>query len=156
DANGFETIPRDRIDEVALNDPQATYAFDLVGLDSAATALDLPPMFSSALMASEMAENYWLSLTRDVPFRRYARDPLILATVIYINAFSHPLKSSPPAKVTTSTVFRGETSGDVVGPYLSQFLWLEIPYGIKSLEQKYIVPTREQGFLTDYADWLAC
>jgi len=79
DANGFETIPRDRIDEVALNDPQATYAFDLVGLDSAATALDPPPTFSSALMASEMAEIYWLSLTRDVPFRHYERDPLVSA-----------------------------------------------------------------------------
>ena len=33
DPSGFETIPRDRNAEVELNDPQATYAFDLVGLD---------------------------------------------------------------------------------------------------------------------------
>jgi membrane-associated phospholipid phosphatase len=156
DANGFETIPRDRIDEVALNDPQATYAFDLVGLDSAATALDSPPTFSSALMASEMAEIYWLSLTRDVPFRHYERDSLVLAATSDINAFSQPLKSGSPGKLTASTVFRGETSGDLVGPYPSQFLWLDIPYGIKSLEQRYVVPARGQDFLTDYADWLDC
>ena len=60
DPNGFETIPRDGNAETDLNDPQATYAFDLVGLDSAATSLDPPPTFSSALMATEMAEVYWL------------------------------------------------------------------------------------------------
>src|SRR5262249_7313576 len=64
DPNRFETIPRDRHAEVGLNDPQATYAFELAGLDSAAASLDPPPAFSSALMAAEMAELYWLALTR--------------------------------------------------------------------------------------------
>ena len=156
EASGFETMPRDRAAEVALNDPQATYAFDLVGLDSAATALDPAPAFSSALMASEMAEVYWLSLTRDVPFREYERDPLILAALSDINAFSEPLKSGAEGKLAAAAIFRGETPGDLLGPYLSQFLWLDIPYGIKSIEQRYIVPARGQSFLTDYAEWLAC
>src|SRR5262245_23502720 len=43
-----------------------------------------------------------------------------------------------------------------IGPYLSQFLWLDIPYGIKTIEQRYTVPSRGQTFLTDYAEWLAC
>ena len=73
DPNGFETIPRDGNAETDLNNPQATYAFDLVGLDSAATSLDPPPTFSSALMATEMAEVYWLALTRDVPFLKQTR-----------------------------------------------------------------------------------
>ena len=156
EASGFETMPRDRAAEVALNDPQATYAFDLVGLDSAATALDPAPAFSSALMASEMAEIYWLSLTRDVPFREYERDPLILAALSDINAFSEPLKSGAEGKLAAAAIFRGETPGDLLGPYLSQFLWLDIPYGIKSIEQRYIVPARGQSFLTDHAEWLAC
>jgi hypothetical protein len=71
DPNGFETIPRDRNAEVDLNDPQATYAFDLVGLDGAATSLEPPPAFASARMATDLAEVYWRSLTRDVPFREY-------------------------------------------------------------------------------------
>jgi hypothetical protein len=56
---------------VQLNDPQATYAFDLAGLGGAATSLDPPPTFASTLMATEMAELYWLAVTRDVPFRKY-------------------------------------------------------------------------------------
>jgi hypothetical protein len=156
DPNGFETIPRDGNAETDLNDPQATYAFDLVGLDSAATSLDPPPTFSSALMATEMAEVYWLALTRDVPFRDYEADALVAAAVADMNAFTEPLTSDTGTKWTPATVFRGETSGDLVGPYLSQFLWLDIPYGIKTIEQRYTVPSRGQSFLTDYAEWLAC
>jgi hypothetical protein len=156
DPNGFETIPRDRRAEVDLNDPQATYAFDLAGLDSAATSLDPPPAFSSGLMAADMAELYWLALTRDVPFREYEEDPLIAAAVVDINAFAEPLMSRSREKPTPATVFRGETPGDVIGPYLSQFLWLDIPYGIKTVEQRYTVPTRGQSFLTDYAEWVDC
>jgi hypothetical protein len=132
DAGAFEQIPRDPGAEVELNDPQATYAFDLAGLDSAATALDPAPAFSSALMASDMAEVYWLSLTRDVPFREYDRNPLVAAAVSDLKAFTEPLKSGVGGKLTSATVFRGETPGDLIGPYLSQFLWLEIPYGIGS------------------------
>jgi hypothetical protein len=156
DANGFEKIPRDRTAEVELNDPQASYAFDLAGLDSAATTLAPAPSFSSALMASDMAEVYWLSLTRDVPFREYEKDPLLATAASDLNAFADPLRSSGRGKLTSATIFRGETSGDTIGPYVSQFLWLDIPYGIKTIEQRYIVPTRGQSFLTDFPDWLAC
>src|SRR5262249_50062400 len=55
-ADDFETIPRDRSAETELNNPQAAYAFDLVGLDSAATVLDPPPTFASAAMVSDMVE----------------------------------------------------------------------------------------------------
>jgi hypothetical protein len=156
DPSGFETLPRDRDVETDLNDPQATYAFDLVGLDSAATSLEPPPAFASALMATDMAEVYWRSLTRDVPFRDYESNPLVAAAVADLNAFTAPLTSATGEKPTPATVFRGETRGDVIGPYLSQFLWLDIPYGIKTIEQRYSVPSRGQNFLTDYAEWLGC
>jgi len=156
DSASFETIPRDSRAEVGLNNPQATYAFDLVGLDGAATSLDPPPTFASAAMATEMAELYWLSLTRDVPFREYETDPLVAAAVADLNGFTEPLTSSTGTKTTPASVFRGETVGDLVGPYLSQFLWLDIPYGIKTLGQSYSVPTRGQSFLTNYDEWLAC
>jgi hypothetical protein len=156
DPDGFESLPRDPAAEVPLNDPQATYAFDLAGLDGAATSLDPPPTFASPLMATEMAELYWLSLTRDVPFREYETNPLVAAATADINAFAEPLTSGTRQKPTPATVFRGETAGDLVGPYLSQFLWLDIPYGIKTVEQRYTVPTQGQNFLTDYDEWLAC
>src|SRR5215472_16533981 len=156
DPDRFETIPRDPRAEVELNNPQATYAFDLVGPDSGATLLEPAPAFSSALMASEMAELYWLALTRDLAFRAYETDPLVAGAVAELNALTEPLTSGNGAKLTPATVFRGNTPGDLVGSYLSQFLWLDIPYGIKSIEQRYIEPVRGQSFLTGYGEWLAC
>jgi hypothetical protein len=155
-ADAFETIPRDHSAEIELNNPQATYAFDLVGLDSGATSLDPAPAFASAAMASDMAEVYWLSLTRDTAFREYERNPLVGAAVNDLNAFGQPLRAGNGDKLTPATIFRGEAQGDLIGPYLSQFLWLDVPYGINTIEQRYTVPTRGQSFLTDYPEWLAC
>jgi hypothetical protein len=156
DPGRFEHVPRDPLAVAKLNDPQATYAFDLVGIDSHATHLPPPPAFASRAMAVEIAELFWQALTADVPFQNYEASPLIAAALSDLNAFSHPLGSSPAGKITSGTLFRGETVGDLIGPYISQFLWLEIPYGIKTIDQRYRFPGRNQYFLTEFAEWLAC
>ena len=155
DPGQFEHIPRDPLAVAKLNDPQAAYAFDLVGIDSHATHLPPPPAFASRAMAIEMAELYWQALTADVPFHDYEASPLIAAALSDLNAFSTP-GSSLAGKITSGTLFRGETVGDLVGPYISQFLWLEIPYGIKAIDQRYRLPGRNQYFLTEFVEWLAC
>jgi hypothetical protein len=156
DADQLERVARDPAAVVKLNNPQATYAFDLVGIDSHATHLAPPPAFASDAMAVEMAELYWQALTIDVPFRDYETNAPIAAAVTDLNAFSHPLGSRPTGKIEVRSLFRGETSGDLIGPYVSQFLWLDVPYGIKTFDQRYRFPSRDQAFLTEFADCLAC
>jgi hypothetical protein len=156
DSRQFEHVPRDPLAVAKLNNPQATYAFDLAGIDSHATHLAPPPAFSSDGMAVEMAELYWQALAVDVPFETYEASPLIQAAVSDLNAFSHPLGSNPRGKITSGTLFRGETAGDLIGPHISQFLWLDVPYGIKTIDQRYRFPSRNQHFLTDFPAWLAC
>jgi hypothetical protein len=156
DAKKFEEVPRARGATVKLNNPQATYAFDLVGVDPAATRLPPPPEFASAKMATDMAEVYWQALAVDVPFREYESDRLVAAAVADLNHFSQLVGSTAPRKVTAETLFRGETEGALTGPYISQFLWLDVPYGIKTIDQIYEFPSRGQSMLTDYDDWLAC
>ena len=73
-----------------------------------------------------------------------------------LNASSFPLGPRHSGALTPRTVFRGETAGDLIGPYVSQFLWLEIPYGLKAIDQRYAFPARGQSFLTGYDEWLAC
>jgi hypothetical protein len=156
DPKGFERVPRDPAATVKLNNPQAAYAFDLVGVDPHATRLAPAPAFVSARMACEMAEVYWLALTADVPFRGYESHQLIAAALADLNSFSAPLGPGPHRKLTPGTLFRGETPGDLAGPYVSQFLWLDVPYGMTTIQQRYRSPGRGQGFLTDYKEWLAC
>jgi hypothetical protein len=156
DPRDFERVPRARDAELKLNDPQATYAFDLVGRDPAATRLPPPPAFASAEMAIDMAEVYWQALTIDVPFRDYESQAMVNAAVADLNAFSQPVSAAAGRKVAPATLFRGEIAGALTGPYISQFLWTEVPYGIKKIEQRYAFASRGQRLLTDYDEWLAC
>jgi hypothetical protein len=54
-----------------LVNPQAGLAFAMQGSDSHATGMKAAPAFSSAEQAADAGENYWMALTRDVPFADY-------------------------------------------------------------------------------------
>jgi hypothetical protein len=144
----FDRIPRDPQAKERLNDPQATYATDLAGPDGTALPLAPPPTFASESAAVEMAELYWLALLRDTAFRSYARDPLAATAVAELRTAG--------IAVDTASLFRSHFTRDNRGPFVSQFLWLDIPYGAKTLDQRYRVPVRGQDFMTDFGSWLAC
>ena len=145
----FERAPRDVEATERLNNPQAAYSIDLVGTDPAALALSPPPAFASQAMAAEMTELYWQALMRDVPFRDWESGPLTRAAVTDLVAAGF-------LAATEATLFRGETAGERRGPLVSQFLWLDIPYGAGTVEQRFRAPSRGQEFVTTFAEWLAC
>ena len=149
DPGQFEQVPRDRQAIERLNNPQASYAIDLVGSDATALAFPVPPVFASAENAAEMAELYWLALTRDVPFRAYDHDVTIAAAATELRALGF-------ASLNQSTLFRGPTAGDLQGPFVSQFLWHDIPYGLKIVDQRFRLPAPGQTCLTTFEEWLAC
>ena len=134
----FEHAPRDPQAIERLNDPQAAYAIDLVGPDATALRLSSPPAFASEPMAAEMIELYWLALMRDVPFRDYGSNLLASAAVT-------DLRAAGFGPVNTANLFRSESAGDVQGPFVSQFLWHDIPYGLKAFDQRFRVPAPGPG-----------
>lgn len=140
---------------VKLANPQAAYAYELEGPDSHHLGMPAAPAFASAHAAAEMAEVYWRALTRDVPFTDYATDPVIAAAAADLNALSDYRGPKQAGAVTPGTLFRGNTPGDLVGPLLSQFLWQDVPYGLATMPQRFVMPTAGQDFMTSEADWLA-
>jgi hypothetical protein len=86
---------------------------------------------------------------RDVAFREYADHPLTSAAIGDLRAigFGEP---------TPATLFRGETAGDRRGPFVRQFLLRDIPYGLKTVDRRFRVPTRGQSFVTTFDGWVAC
>jgi hypothetical protein len=144
----FDHVPRDARAVERLNDPQATYAIDLVGPDATALSFAPPPAFASQAAAGEMAELYWLALMRDVSFRDYTSDPLVEAAVADLRTAGFA--------VDPESLFRGEAAGDRRGPFVSQFLWQDVPFGLKTVAQRFPVPARGQAFLTRFDSWLAC
>lgn len=148
----FELIPIGG--KVKLANPQGAIAFNLVGPDAAQPALEPAPRFASAEQAGELVELYWQALARDVLFERYETDPVTLeaaADLGKLSAFTGPRESGA---VTPRTLFRGNTAGDLVGPYVSQFLWKDIFFTPIRVEQRLRTAVAGLDYLTDYQGWL--
>jgi membrane-associated phospholipid phosphatase len=151
-APAFEAIPLGG--KVKFANPQAAYAFVLEGTDPHQFALAAPPAFASAVTASEMIELYWQALTRDVPFWEYETHELTnTAAADLAKCFDfHGPKVGGTA--TPATLFRGTTPGDLVGPYLLQFLCLDVPHGNLILTQRGRVPIAGDDYMTTFPEWL--
>ena len=148
----FEAIPLGGT--VKFANPQGAYAYVLEGTDAGGIAVPPAPSFSSAQEAEEMAELYWQALARDVPFSAYATHPLIgqaAADLSKLSGFQGPKMAQSGAP---GTIFQAGLTGEQIGPYISQFLWMPVPYGAMTMSQLYpIAPSQE--YLTTFDAWLA-
>ncbi|MCB0064848.1 MAG: vanadium-dependent haloperoxidase, partial [Caldilineaceae bacterium] len=134
---------------VKLANPLAALSYQMEGIDPHNLTMPPAPTFASEEIAGEMVELYWQALTRDVPFTHYGNEALTTAAIADLQAFTRF------ATVNPGTLFRGDTPGDLVGPYLSQFLYLPVPYGPMTIEQRYRVPVAGDDHMVDYLEWLA-
>ncbi|MEM7432250.1 MAG: vanadium-dependent haloperoxidase [Pseudomonadota bacterium] len=154
-ARHFEAIPLDGTASRRLANPQGAYRFVHGGLDGHATRMRPAPTFRSAEAAAEMGEVYWQGLTRDVPFNHYETDIRIANAVDDLNyGFSETVGPKMSGFVNPMTLFRGPTDGDLTGPYVSQFLWHDIPYGPSVINQRYERPVSHLEFMVDEVNWL--
>lgn len=133
-----------------LINPMAAAAYTLEGVDPQCTDLATPPPFASAEQAAEAVEIYWMALLRDVPFAAWDTSPLVAGACDDLARLSRYDGGTTPA-----TLFRGPTKGDLAGPYISQFLWKEAPFGAIRLEQRVRTATAGLDYLTTIDDWLA-
>ncbi len=112
-----------------LVDPQGAYAFNFDGPDGWINSMPAAPALTSPQAASEMAEVYWHALARDVAFNSYPANGITLSAIGDLNTFSDFRGPKQGGVVTAQSLFRGNTPGDLVGPLISQFLYLAVPYG---------------------------
>lgn len=138
-----------------LVNPCAGVCFELAGADSHQLTMRAAPSVASAEIAGEAVEMYWLALSRDVSFTAYNSDPTISAAAADLTKLSDFRGPKSNGAVTPGTIFRGITTGDVTGPYVSQFLLKPIPFGAQYVEQKMRTVASGVDFMTRYADWLA-
>src|SRR6185295_4611499 len=149
DPADFAAIPRGGV--AKLNNPQAAFAFQTDGADSHHLGVRVPPALASAEEAGEMAENYWLALTRDVPFANYDIDPTIAAAAASLSTFSDFRGPKVAGQVTPATIFRGTTPGELTGPYISQFLLRPVPFGPYSVPQKVRAGVTGVDYMSNYS-----
>jgi hypothetical protein len=173
DPRRFEEIQVGDPSGLNLSNPQAGVAFDLEGPDPAALSIPPAPRIDGPEAAAEMGELYWMALLRDVAFVDYGTgvntdgDPAIntaAAAAALTNEFTAFHGPRAAGNVTPGTVFRGFTSEDLVGPYVSQFLLLGnadpilgpnpadgfIKYGTLRIDQRQKTAALGVDHLTEY------
>jgi len=123
-----------------LNGPDGALAFDLEGFDSHAFPIPPAPSVTSAQTADEQVEHYWAAFMRDVNFTDYATSSLAAQAAADLNRLSYVRSpnSQFPYPVTPQNLFRGQFypgDGNVMGPYVSQFLIQPTMFGAQPLSQ---------------------
>ena len=139
-----------------LTSPQCGLAFDMEGIDAQAIAVAPPPALASKEFASEMAENYWMALLRDVPFLDYGNSAAVAAAIADLNSFGADFKGPKiNGKVTKQTLFRDVAIGASRGPYISQFMWMNTPYGVEAVSRKIRTLAPGSDHLQNWTSFLA-
>jgi hypothetical protein len=153
-AADFDAIPLGGT--VKLTNPQSGLAFDMQGPDSHALVQPPAPAFASREQAAEISENYWMALLRDVPYSQYSGNPIANAAAADLTLYGSDFKGPKSGgAVTTTTLFRGLTPGDLVGPQLSQFFYQDCNFGANKIEQKITTTVAGVNYITDFDTWLA-
>ncbi|WP_149494896.1 vanadium-dependent haloperoxidase [Roseiconus lacunae] len=133
-----------------------------------------PPALTSEEAAAEAIELYWMANLRDIPFARWGSDENANKAIEELSdqkLYIDPTKdvNAPPTgtngyvsrTLDVATLFRG---GDLfapdplrerVGPYLSQFLTQEIPYGTLRVDQRVVYGQPYRDYMVDVDEWRA-
>jgi membrane-associated phospholipid phosphatase len=134
--------------------PLAAFAYQMEGADSHRLGMDAPPAFSTPDAAGEMVELYWQALARDVPFTAYATSTVTQAAMADLNRLSAFHGPKNVGQVASSTLFRGNVVGGLIGPYISQFFWQPVPVNSTVVHQLFRAGAAGIDYLNSWDEWL--
>ena len=144
----FEDVPL--AGDRKLINPSAARSATMRGPDAGVGPLPPAPEFDSAENAIETVELYWMALARDIPFSDYPNDGTIQAAA---DELSNLGADEYGLSTDASTLFRAK--GRQNGPFISQFLYKDIPRGKAYQDQKRPVYEPGEDFMTDFHEWLS-
>lgn len=154
EAQGIDEVPLASTSSRKLANPQGAFQFQSSGIDGHAIRMPASHRIASAELAGEMVEVYWQALTRDIPFDQYIENDLVDQAIRDLNRLSVTPAGQANGSVNSANLFRGETPGDLAGPYISQFLWKDYSFGSIDVVQKYQTPKPNQDFMRSVPEWL--
>ncbi|TAG05335.1 MAG: phosphatase PAP2 family protein [Betaproteobacteria bacterium] len=134
--------------QMRLVNPLAGYGWEKDPLRTEVTPLPPFPALDSKVLAEQALELYWMALLRDVPLWDYGRNSVVRDAVAELS------KTELFAGVTASTLFRLGLPGENSGHFISQLLWMPIPYGAHTLWQAYRTPFRGTDFMTTFDEYV--
>lgn len=135
----YDTIPVATNSIRKLANPQASLAYVLEGQDNQSIPMPLVPSLQSEQGAAEMMEVYEMAMHRDVSFHflETGSSSDIVRALNTLNAYGSNFTGPKIGnQVTQKTLFRGKGNDELVGPYVSQLLYLPFMYGGNPFEQR--------------------
>jgi membrane-associated phospholipid phosphatase len=132
----------------------AGLAFDAEGTDSHQLKIPPFPKLASQELADQAVELYWMALCRDVSFTKYETDSTAGGAAAELSSLKEFKGPKFNGSVTVQTLFRGFTAGDLIGPYVSQFLLKPFSYGPYAMNGLMTVAAAGADYLTTRATWL--
>jgi hypothetical protein len=130
----------DRAGTRKLANPQAALSVESSGADPEGVSMPKPPVLNSREAAAEMLETYEKNILRDLPFSTISSSTPhteLDRAVATLNSFGNDFTGPKIGGVVTrKSLFRGNTVGDLIGPYVSQFMLLDVPIGNHTISQK--------------------
>jgi hypothetical protein len=150
----FDAITRGGARKLA--NPQASLSIEFAGADPEGTTMPSSPALSSREAAAEMVEVYEKNILRDIPFHVISSDAPnadLDRAVANLNAFGADFKGPKvDGAVTRKSLFRGASPGDLVGPYISQLMHLDVNIGNHTITQQ--GPSKSGSYGITEADFL--
>jgi hypothetical protein len=149
------------------NGPQGAYAMDMEGLDAiqfgnAASpgdpnGLPLVPPFAqitSADYGTQLVEEYWASMLRDVAFTDYPNNATAMAASAELTSMT-PYRGprDKSGNVTPNLLFRGRFPGETTGPYMSQLMITPTTLGQQAISQQLTTYVPGVDYMTDLTTW---
>lgn len=141
--------------------PQAGLATDTEGPDPNKMKMRSAPKLISAEAAAEMVELYWMAYLRDVPFSIFDLSTQVSEAAQELSGLTDFTGPKVGGNVTPQTIFRGCSAGSTDGPFISQFLLKDIPYGSLTINQRQktvlgenVLGVGNADYLKDFPSWL--
>lgn len=136
--------------------PQAALANEMSGADPEGVSMLKAPSLNSREAAAEMIEVYEKNILRDISFATLngsASNADIDRALNSLNAFGDDFTGPKVGGVVTrKSLFRGNAPGELVGPYVSQFMLLDVELGNHTIVQK--GPTKTGSYGITESNWL--
>lgn len=150
DVSEYNEIPlaKDR----GLANPIAARAYNLMGADPHQEPMPEAPAVGSDRAAAEMVELYWRALLRDVPFEAYDENELARRAFDELDSLDG--YTGPTADGPGQDLFRVDWPGVREGPFISQFLLQDCPYGPMRIDSRIDPQAAQVDYLTEEAEWL--
>jgi hypothetical protein len=133
-----------------LTSPESGLAFGLTGTDTHAITQPPAPALTSAWLAGELVENYWMALARDINFDQYGLEPITTMAIADIAVLSDWRGPTPSA----ATLFRGAAPGVSLGPWISQFFYLNCSMGANAVDQRIKPYASATDYMTSWTTYL--